>query len=309
MHPDEFEDEVRRVARLLWPIAQASGAQIVNGHQVDGVFETDDVVHFVEATTSRNQAKTERDAKKIDKILSKLEHSQRGKLAKGWLVTHDEPTAEQRQVTKKYGARIQILSFEHFRSRLVDGSQYLQLRANYRFGSVYSFTGNTYEVPREEYVELDFSNISSGELWSLDSLTRLLGNDSGGKVVLIGDYGSGKSMTLREIFYRLRATYFKEKTRRFPIYLNLKDHYGQVDPVEAVARHAHKVGYSRPDDIVRAWRSGDIILILDGFDEIAASGWFAINKKLSQLRFNSMMLVRQFVNESPTNCSLLIGMS
>jgi len=39
-----FEDEVRRVARMLWPSAEYSGAAIADGRERDGVFVTDDVV-------------------------------------------------------------------------------------------------------------------------------------------------------------------------------------------------------------------------------------------------------------------------
>ncbi len=47
-----FEDEVRRIARARWPQAQFDGAAMVNGRERDGIFETDDVIHYVQATRS-----------------------------------------------------------------------------------------------------------------------------------------------------------------------------------------------------------------------------------------------------------------
>jgi hypothetical protein len=52
-----FEDEVRRIGRLLWPAAEHGGAAIEDGRERDGVFETEDFVHIVECTTSRGKQK------------------------------------------------------------------------------------------------------------------------------------------------------------------------------------------------------------------------------------------------------------
>ena len=56
-----FEDEVRRIARELWPSAEFSGSTIVDGRERDGVFETEDCIHVVEATTSRRKEKAKED--------------------------------------------------------------------------------------------------------------------------------------------------------------------------------------------------------------------------------------------------------
>lgn len=40
----EFEDEVRRIARLLWPGAEFDGAAIEDGRERDGIFETEEFV-------------------------------------------------------------------------------------------------------------------------------------------------------------------------------------------------------------------------------------------------------------------------
>ena len=45
--------------------------------------------------------------------------------------------------------------------------------------------------------------------------------ECGETLVLVGDYGAGKSTTLREIFAALRSNYFSKRTSRFPVHLNL----------------------------------------------------------------------------------------
>ncbi|MCS5830740.1 hypothetical protein LNO09_28070 [Klebsiella variicola] len=96
-----FEDEVRRIARARWPEAQYSGASIINGRERDGVFETDDVIHYVEATTSKRADKAKYDTKKIFELMSQQQKSGSMKGSIGWFVTKDEPTAEQREEVKK----------------------------------------------------------------------------------------------------------------------------------------------------------------------------------------------------------------
>jgi hypothetical protein len=79
----QFEDEVRRVTRARWPLAEYSGAANIEGREYDGVFETDDVVHFVECTTMRTKDKAEKDVTKlIARVRSVVGNRQR--LAQGW---------------------------------------------------------------------------------------------------------------------------------------------------------------------------------------------------------------------------------
>ena len=86
--------------------------------------------------------------------------------------------------------------------------------------------------------------------------------------MLLGDYGAGKSMTLQHLYTRLCIDYKKGQTTKFPVYLNLRDHYGQTEPSEIIERHARSVGFESPVHLVRAWRAGNVHLILDGFDEV-----------------------------------------
>lgn len=53
--PHDFEDEVRRIARELWPAAAFGGSLIVDGRERDGIFETEEFIHVIEATLLRTQ--------------------------------------------------------------------------------------------------------------------------------------------------------------------------------------------------------------------------------------------------------------
>ena len=61
----DFENEVRRIAGLLWPTAGAGGSVMHHGREHDGLYWTEDAVHAVEATTSRSLKKAREDMDKM----------------------------------------------------------------------------------------------------------------------------------------------------------------------------------------------------------------------------------------------------
>ncbi len=306
----EFEDEVRRIARLLWPSAQFDGAAHEDGRERDGIFETPDFVHVLECTVSRAKEKAREDATKIGKLIRRLGTRHPTKFVKGWFITLDEPTADQRTEVKSAAAKekmqpaqVVALSFDQFRAQLVDARSYLEHRKRFPFGSVRNPTTgeSTYEL---DYVPLQFLD-SAGNSYDVDSVTEHL--LSGQSFVLLGDYGPGKSATMRELFFRLASRFWRNKSLAFPILLNLRDHHGQTDPVEALERHARRVGFESPSALVRAWRGGFGILLLDGFDEIAAAGWAGKTRTLKELRYRSMELVRAFVRDTPLGVGYVVS--
>jgi hypothetical protein len=121
----DFEDEVRRIARLLWPSAEFGGAAMEEGKERDGVFETEEFVHIIECTTSKLKAKAEGDVEKLRGLTRKIGARYSQKFVRGWFITQEEPTAEQRAVVRGAQGRIVTVSFEQFRSRLVDAKSYL----------------------------------------------------------------------------------------------------------------------------------------------------------------------------------------
>jgi hypothetical protein len=102
----EFEDEVRRIARLLWPAAQYGGSAIEDGRERDGVFESEEFVHLIECTVSKLKQKALEDSEKLQKLARKYGARFPRKFIKGWFVTLNEPTADQRSVFSKVQGRI-----------------------------------------------------------------------------------------------------------------------------------------------------------------------------------------------------------
>lgn len=300
-----FEDEVRRVARQLWPSAEYDGARMVSGREHDGVFITEENVHLVECTISRGKDKAAKDVEKLAKQATSLRSLHPDKAIKCWFVTYYEPTADQRSIVnsqnKHSNTQVVAVSLEQFRSKLIDSKTYLSFRKDFRFGSMEP------KDARDEdfyFVEPDILDESDNKL----SIEELVANiQDGGRYAILGDYGVGKSTTMREIFLKMRRQALRQATRHFPVHLNLRDHFGQKYPSEALERHSRDIGFAHPHHLVRAWRAGYVTLLLDGFDEIGKAGWSIQASRLGKLRYDSMELIRGFIKDTPDNCGIVVA--
>ena len=288
----QFEDEVRNIARYLWPGSAFSGSAKLSGKERDGIFVTDEMVHLIECTISRRKDKAQQDVQKLANAARDMQKQYPTKGVKGYFITREEPTADQREVVRKLGnSYVVSLSFAQFRQQMIDVESYLSCRMEYPFGSMFDPDTQSRTKP-SEFISPVFAT-REGEELGVSDITRRL--ETGDSFLLVGDYGAGKSTTLRQVFVELRSRYFSKKTNRFPVHLNLRDHHGQTNAIEALERHARNIGFASPHHLVRAWNAGFLTLILDGFDEFAIAGWSGQAKRLRDVRFRSMELVRNFV--------------
>jgi hypothetical protein len=301
---EDFENEARRIARALWPGACYSGAVKIDGRERDGLFETEECIHLLEATTSRKREKARDDIAKLISLASKLQRSTSSKAVRCWFVTRDEPTADQRQVAEKHRSLVTVLAFSQFQARLIDVRAYLAARDDHAFGSVRDpVTGSL--KPATTYVPLALAEPGKAASWTPDGLVDTLSD--GGRVVLLGDYGAGKSMTLHYLYRKLATRYKKALTSRFPVYINLRDHYGQTEPAEILERHARMIGFEQPAHLVRAWRAGYVHLLLDGFDEITTLSIQGLWRKLKDNRFRAMEPVRRLTSQHPARAGMIVA--
>lgn len=300
-----FENEVRRIARARWPEAQYDGSGKINGRERDGIFETEEVIHFLEVTTSKREDKAKEDTKKLFQLISIHQKSGSIKGAIGWFITKDEPTADQREAVKLYGKnQVKAVSLAQFQQAIIDVHSYFEKRDNHLFGSVADPETGAINY-QGEYIQLDLFPVNKDDSMTLQDI--ISGLDSGDSYVLLGDYGAGKSMTLREIYFKLRAKYRSGETAKFPIYINLREHSGQDDPSELLERHGRKIGFERPSSLVAAWRAGFAVLLIDGFDEITSLGISSIRTKLKEARRRSLEAVRKMLEQTPLSVGYIIS--
>ena len=303
-NPAQFEQEVRRIAREVFPQSGGYGPVNLEGRERDGVLNDGETIHIIEATCNPTKEKAIHDlAKSIDlkRELSKVFPDHNFKI---WLITERDPTAHQMDevVAAKRKARYPVVasSINAFSQKLVNAPAYLAVRENYHFGSVreLSSTGQQKNAVKNHFVPLDLIEIGNHQQVSTSALASIMINSKGNNL-LLGDYGAGKSMTMRHIYQVCKGRFHDGKSTTFPVFLNLRDHVGQDDPSSALFDHGRKIGFAEPQRLVGAWRAGFVHLFLDGFDEIVSSRFRANSGGLKSVRRRAMTLIRKFVEDHP----------
>ena len=305
----DFELRCLAIARALHDPLGLQGSVMFRGRERDGLFVNHEEIHVYEFTTSRQKDKAVKDGEKIAEVLSAVGGTPANafKSRTGWFVTRDEPTADQRSaiaaLSHSRGERLHAISIAVLHQRICNSEMYLQVRSNATFGSTSyksKLDGSSHNVP----VRLvgPSGNLSIG----LEDMAERL--EKGGRALLVGNYGVGKSHTLRELYTRLRKSHFKSgKLTPFPLHINLRDCAGLKTPAEILRRHAEEIGFPHADSLISAWRAGSCVLLLDGFDEIVPSRWLGGAVDIRTVRWEALSPIRRLVNETPANGGIIVA--
>ncbi|MEL7272992.1 MAG: hypothetical protein AAGK33_06095 [Pseudomonadota bacterium] len=301
MDPHEFEEAVRNAARLRWP--SGSGRRdIVGGIEIDAHCRVDQLHILIDATISRNLREIKRKCESLRKAILFLRKE--NSPASAYIVTLHNPSPEQIEfVEKQERILIQIVSLQELSAEICDGNSYLTKRENHQYGSIQNLVDEEASVPRELFVPPLMTN--NDRTIDVDNLYSGLKN--GLRYFLVAEYGSGKSMTLRELYYRARDSYISREHIRFPVYINMSEHYGTQFYPEVLERHARLIGFDGTSNLVAAWKAGSIDLFLDGYDELGVAPWSNKAKDVSIQRRKSLDPFRQLVKHTPRICSIFVA--
>jgi hypothetical protein len=305
VNPVDFETLVRRAARAKWDVADADTERI-GGAQIDCVARTNECIFLVEATITQSIAKVREDITKLDFARTALERDGE-ELVQCWQVVPSAPTPEQKATAKT--KRVRIISIEDFLDDTTCRQEYMHVRNNHSFGSAADPAGDSNytlkHFPTPIRLHPDGRQVDLAYI-----LSRLR---QGQTVVLLGDYGAGKSLTIRELF-RLCDLGAEENLRAFPIAINLREHWGQPNPNEVFLRHCSNLGSDSGLRLFRAWREGFAHLLLDGFDEIAPQPWTPTRTEaqggrstLSRIRRAAVAAIRGLADLKPISTGLLVA--
>lgn len=205
-----------------------------------------------------------------------------------YLVLRSEPTNSMK--TTASGAKIEIKSFESFSKEFFDVGSYRFARNQKIFGS--SVNPISGEPDTHTYTPVHYEDqISKNEL-TLGNISENL--KKGKRIIMIGNYGTGKSRCIRELFQLLDTKYSKEI--KYCIAINLKEHWGIVRAEELIRRHLGGLGLSQmADSLIKILHTDRFIFLLDGFDEIGAQTWSSDSSKLKQIRASSLRAVKELI--------------
>jgi hypothetical protein len=289
-----LEDFVRSIASLRY------GAPCQNEH-VGGV-NVDGVVHLgqdeqvlIEITENMTLDKVRGDITKIAGVRMTL--LLKGVSCKAFVVMDGDPTPA--MVEQGTASHVTVLSVKKFENDFFDYEAYVRLRKAQPFGS--AVDSETGENDRRKYVGVAFSEKPSGKKVDVRGLCDAL--IRGGKVVVTGDYGTGKSRLVREVFQELEAR--SRAVGAYVVAINLRDHWGSGNFLEILGGHLQRIGLSGSiDNAIRLLRSRNLMLLLDGFDEIGAQSHDHQLLDRTVLRKNALRGVRDLVEQ--TGAGLMI---
>ncbi|NVO29550.1 NACHT domain-containing protein [Donghicola sp. C2-DW-16] len=301
----EFEAFVRKVASECWGATGYSGARVIDGKERDGVLENDNQIFCIEVTTAKSSKHTSDSCKKLESLVNKLRSQHPDKGVTGWYITRYEATGDQGAILSQYQRIVNHRTYEAFYANIVDAKEYLIERDKKSFGSIRGPQDGRFDA-KLKYTPTKILDTSTGESLHTGTIAKKM-SKSPFRGLIVGEFGAGKSMALRDIFQKLSHQYRTGQDSQFPVYVNLRDHIEQFDPDECLRRHASSVGMKKPENLIKAWRSGLVYLILDGFDELAPRIATNSRKRAQDLRRSAISLVRRLIDETPVEGSILLA--
>lgn len=294
MNWQDFEENVRQIASSHWN-APAKAEEIA-GVRCDAVIRvSSDEIVAIEITKENSLAKLRTDLAKFASIRTALVPD--GIVVRSFFVSAHEVTSL--RATGK-AQKVEVLSVKEFREKFVGKERYEHARKNVEFGS--AFDPDTNKGDAGAFVETGYIEQSTGKIYNVDEVAKLL--SSGKKIVLLGEFGTGKSRCAKEVFERV-----SDADILFPtLAINLREHWGHQSFDLIVRSHLSSLGLSDLEDAaVRLVRSGALTFILDGIDEIGSQSWSGEPERLREIRRRSLQGVRDIISKLGEKGVLLCG--
>lgn len=283
-----FEDRVREIAGYIW--GRPCNPARVGGVNIDGVAILEPEIRcFVEITEERTLNKVREDVIKLQTAKSAAFSD--GIMARCFCVVNGPITSAMTEAAAPH--RINVLSIDDFTKHFFDFPTYQAIRADSPFGSAINpITGASDET---KYVPVKYKvEGRKGDITSIE-LAEMIRN--GHNIILLGEYGSGKSRCIREVFRHLSETAVTDCCH--PVAVDLRKSWGLRQGGELIRRHFHDLGLdSLEASAIKAFRLKSLVFLLDGFDEIGSQAWSNDGARLKLIRAKSLEGVKDIVQSN-----------
>lgn len=285
----QLEEHTRSIASIIWK--RPANAERIGGVNFDAVLHvSNEEVVLIEITEEHSLEKVRGDISKIAAV--KLKYLTEGVLARAYIVLTREPTAGMVELAKEL--KISITSIDGFVKQAFDYSSYTNLRNDVAFGSAINPT--TGEPDKNNYIPVVYTDESERKKFNLQDICAKL--ERGEKIVLLGDYGTGKSRCTREVFSLFTST--PTPGSNFLLAINLREHWGATTGIEIIAGHLQRLGMSDAvDRTMQLLRAGHITLILDGFDEVGSQTFGTNQDRRASIRKIALQGIRELITSTP----------
>jgi hypothetical protein len=290
---EELEKHVRDLASCHW--ASKAIPETINGVRLDCVIKKlPNYWIIIEISKEDTLEKIRTDIAKFAVV--RLYLFSQNIFAECYFVCN-HPT-EQMRVTGK-GDNINVMSVEELRGQLIGYDSYFNLRSKRPFGSAINWRSG--ERDELEYVNVKYYSVDGRNSYTVSDISNLL--QRGEKIILLGDYGTGKSRCIQETFFSLHPD--AVTNWKFPVAIDLRENWGVRRGHELLRRHFDDLGTSEVgESVLRLLDSKRMILLIDGFDEIASQTWSNDPVILRNIRQQSLAAVSDLLKK--VNCGVLI---
>lgn len=268
---NQFEEQIEQLLRLKGYFVRRN--ELINGTQIDLIARKNDFLDnlcfVVECADRQNPIGIELVKQKAAVLLTLRDSRFLYRLL---FVAKSGFSAEAKAYADSQ-ANILLITLSDLENQLIDFGSYIDWYLhNYEHSSGIFKEGNLFA----NYVELTARDEQENIVPSLtEEIRRWLSQDSNNLLFLLGEYGSGKTSLSRQLVYTLLS----EKYRAFqsqpytPILINLREHRSGSPNLQQVITDTLINQYGVPLASFSAFEhvcsSGNILLVLDGFDEMA----------------------------------------
>ena len=279
----KLEDKVRSIAALRWKCIAVP--EHLGGIDFDAVLRPSaEEIILIEISKNESLDKVRSDISKIDSYRRSCIDS--GIVCRGFIVFEEAPTRS--MIETGQANHVRVLSLNDFFLLFFNFSSYVELRNAQPFGSSLNpFSG---EKDLSKYIPVKY--ILNSQDVNIEEIIKLL--HGGYKIVLIGDYGTGKSRCVETIFQKITAL---KKQCVFAI--DLKEHWGAKTAQGIIAGHLAGLGLNDcSDNATQLINAGGAILLLDGVDEVGAQVFGGSGENRKNIRKNALIGVKNLVQSS-----------
>jgi hypothetical protein len=284
-----FEARVRELAANIH--SRPCEPRRIGGVNIDGVVEIDSGhLILIEMTVNRTLEKVREDIGKL--TIAKMALAANGTFAECYCILNGSITQAMFDAGKPQ--HIKVFDVESFSRIFFDFESYRLVRDSAPFGSAVNPTTGVKDD--SDYVPVKYVSNSSTEEFDTREISQLI--RTGKRIVLLGEYGTGKSRCLREIFRHLSqdaAKYFC-----YPVAIDLREAWGLKRGTELVRRHLEDLALDRlQTSAIAALASGSIAFLIDGFDEIGSQAWSNDGQKLRWIRSQALQGIKDLLQRTP----------
>lgn len=287
----DFQMKWQDLERLVKVVAEAKFGATARAEDIAGV-KCDCVLHLDDGSVVLIEVSKDSSLQKLRADLAKFNvlrphFFQKNIFPKCYFITLADPTPSLIESGKSN--HVNVYSIAQFFSTMLGLMKYATLRKRVAFGSAVDLYSG--EPDRNKYIQVNYFS-DAGDSYSTEIIAAAL--VKGRTVVLIGDYGSGKSRCVKEVFEVLQSK--QNEHFKNTVAINLRDNWGLKRAPEMITRHFTDLGLDTTvADALKVAYSPATIYLLDGFDEIGAQTWSDDPTKLVSIRQQSLVGVKDLI--------------